>query len=75
MGGTPYGACKAMKHPYYAKAREDYFWDVGLILLTNKITLGRKINIATIAHNSAWRNVKHSMTVAGFGNSGVSMGI
>ncbi|XP_026324889.1 trypsin epsilon-like [Hyposmocoma kahamanoa] len=70
MAGTPYDACKALKHPNYAENEHYYFWDVGLILLTRKIKLSKAISIATIADYSAWRNVKYSMSIAGFGKTG-----
>lgn len=72
MAGDLYDACKIMKHPKYATNETDYFYDIGLILLSKNIKRSKKIDIARIADFNTWRNGKYSMTIAGFGKSGVS---
>lgn len=70
--GTPYDVCQVLKHPCYDNAEKDYYYDVGLLLLTNKIKLTSKVQVATIAPFNKWRHVRYSMTIAGFGQTGVS---
>lgn len=74
MSGLHYEVCQIFKHPKYGIATEqDYFWDIGLILLTRSIKLSKRVQIATIAPSNKWRNVKSTMTIAGFGTTDVSL--
>lgn len=74
MKGTHYDVCKIYKHPKYENNTEqDYFWDIGLILLSRPIKLGRRVEIARIAPTSKWRSVRNTMTIAGFGTIDVSL--
>lgn len=63
--------CKALKHPNYLA--EFYYWDIGLLLLTRNIKTSKRVQIAKIAPFSKWRNVKNTMTIAGFGSTDVSL--
>lgn len=67
MRGSRYDVCRVLKHPKYGNAKFYYFYDIGLLLLTKVIKLSNKVRIANIAPNHKWRNVKHTMSVAGFG--------
>ncbi|XP_026324879.1 trypsin 3A1-like [Hyposmocoma kahamanoa] len=70
MQGAHYDVCKLFKHPKYENNTEqDYFWDIGLLLLSRHIKLSRRVEIATIAPTSKWRNVRNTMTIAGFGTT------
>lgn len=67
MHGTHYDVCKVVKHPKYGNAQFYYYYDVGLLLLAKDIKIGTKVRIATIAPHQRWRNVKHTLSIAGFG--------
>lgn len=74
MQGAHYDVCKLFKHPKYENNTEqDYFWDIGILLLSRHIKLSRRVEIATIAPTSKWRNVRNTMTIAGFGTTDVSL--